>query len=114
MKLPTCPLFPCNRRQRGEEKGKGENIAHKLIIYLPVSSFEHHSKSTMSNQVLSAVLKISHSLHCVDVMGQLVLGTGGQPYTLLSSSETKPGANYPLSPGDSAFCTAGLFHDGLL
>lgn len=97
-----------------EGRRKGESIAHKLSIYLPVSSFEHHSKGTMSNQVFPAVLKISHSLHCEDVMVQLVLGTGEQPYTLLSSSETKPGANDPLSLVNCAFCTAGLFHDGML
>lgn len=74
IKLPTCPpFFSCKRRGRWGE----EDTAGKLFIYLPVSSFEHHSKGSMSNQVFSAVLKISHSLHCDGLLVQLKLGTGG-------------------------------------
>lgn len=113
MKLPTCPLFPLQQKME-KEGGREKTLQTKLFIYLPVSSFKNHGKGTMSNQVFSAVLKIPHSLHCDDVMVQLMLGTGGQPYTLLSFLETKPGANCPLSPGDVASCTAGLFHDRLL
>ena len=68
----------------------------------------------MSNQVFSAVLKISHSLHRDVLMVQLMLGTDGQPWILLSFSENNPGANDPLSPGEAASCTADLFHDKLL
>lgn len=45
------------------EEGAGRMETLQLFIYLPVSSFEHHSKGSMSNQVFSAVLKVSHSLH---------------------------------------------------
>lgn len=31
--------------------------------YLPVSSFEHHGEGSVSNQILPAVLEISHGLH---------------------------------------------------
>ena len=56
MKL-LASFYPA--REEGED-----NTAGVLFIYLPVSSFEHHSKGSMSNQVFSAVLKIPHSLHC--------------------------------------------------
>lgn len=57
------------------------------FIYLPVSSFEHHSKGSVSNQIFSAVLKISHSFHCEGPMVQL--GTVGFPWMTLSSLEEK-------------------------
>lgn len=68
----------------------------------------------MSNQIFSAVLKISHSFHCEGPMVQL--GTVGYPWMTLSSLEEKnPRASYRLSPDDAAAsCTAELFHDRLL
>ena len=86
-----------------------------LFIYLPVSSFEHHSKGSMSDQVFSAVLKISHCLHRDELMVQLMLSPGVD-----SSERCSPLQNIileqndPLSPGAAAARTAALFHDRLL
>lgn len=80
-----APFFSCKSRGRWGE----ENTVGKPFIYLPVSPFEHHSKGSVSNQVFSAVLKISHSLHCDGLLVQLMLGAGGQPWMLLSSSKKK-------------------------
>lgn len=71
MKLPSCPLFPFKYKGEGGKKNK-----HCMqVIYLPVSSFEHHSKGSMTDQIFSTVLKISHCLHCDGLMVQLMLGT---------------------------------------
>lgn len=66
----SCLLAPFSHQGKGR-RGE-ENIADKLFIYLPMPSFEHHSKGSMSNQVFSAVLKISHSLHCDGLTVQLM------------------------------------------
>lgn len=71
MKMPAGkPFFSLQEKRE-------DTIAGTLFIYLPVPSLEHHSKGSMSNQVFSAVLKISHSLHCDGLMVQLTLGTDG-------------------------------------
>lgn len=97
MKMPAGHPFNPAR----EEGGKETTVS--LFTYLPVSSFEHHSKGSMSHQVLSAVLKIPHRLH-----GAGLMATDGQPRMLLSHSENNPTANYSLSPGDAVSGTANL------
>lgn len=63
-------------------------------IYLPVSSFEHNSKGSVSNQVFSAVLKVSHSLHCD---GTVVQHWWRALNVALPLRQTNPGSNDPQS-----------------
>lgn len=69
-----CPMVN-NFFYYEQSKSREIVITGNMLIYLPVPSFEHHSEGSMSNQVFSAVLKISHSLHCDGLMVQLMLGT---------------------------------------
>lgn len=58
----TDPDFK-NEDSRSSLQKKGEET-QQTFHYLPVSSFEHHSKGSVSNQIFPAVLEISHGLHC--------------------------------------------------